>query len=425
MRRLAISYWLLAVGCWLGAVSPTCAQQVMVTVKNPTKSARAGEMVEIDLNTLKLKLNTDNGLVVNDADGKEIPSQVTYDGKLIFQVGVAGKGKSIYTVSSGKPGGYEQKVYGRYVPERSDDIAWENERVAFRTYGPALQKNNEKAFGFDIWTKRTSRFVIDERYANELDPNVAAVARKLKAMGNEDLANEVRNAVSYHVDHGNGMDCYKVGATLGCGTPALIEDDGKRIVYPWCWKEYKILDNGPLRFTFSMTYNPERVNGKDVVETRTVSLDAGSQMNKCTVSYAGLDEGTPVCAGIVVHNENPTAYVLCPENGYMGYEDLGDSQQYKEKFRFQNKDFGKIFVGAVFPDKAVTMKYRADEGLPGAVGHILGLSSVGGKTETFTYYFGTGWDRNKETDFTDMTKWEAYLSAYASQVRNPLKITVR
>ena len=31
------------------------------------------------------------------------------------------------------------KVYGRYVPERKDDFAWENEYAAFRMYGPALK----------------------------------------------------------------------------------------------------------------------------------------------------------------------------------------------------------------------------------------------------------------------------------------------
>ncbi|MCQ2095885.1 MAG: DUF4861 domain-containing protein [Bacteroidaceae bacterium] len=414
----------LTFGLWLWVMG-SMAQSVTVTVRNPLTSARAGEMIEVDMGTLKSKLNAESGLIVTDADGKELPSQVTYDGKLIFQVGVAGKGKSVYYVRNGISSKYEPKVYGRYVPERADDIAWENEQVAFRTYGPALQRRNEQAFGFDIWNKRTSRFIIDERYANELDPHVAAVARKLTAMGNEALANDVRNAVSYHVDHGNGMDCYKVGATLGCGTPALLADGGSTIVYPWCWKEYKILDNGPLRFTFTMTYNPSHLNGTEVVETRTVSLDAGSQMNKCVVSYSGLNTLTPVCAGIVVHNENPTAYILCPENGYMGYEDLGDSKQYKEKYRFQNKDFGRIFVGAVFPDKKVTMKYRTDEGLPGAVGHILGVSSLKGSDDMFTYYFGTGWDRNKETGFQNMTNWEAYLAAYARQIRNPLKVTIK
>ena len=53
-------------------------------------------------------------------------------------------------------------------------------------------------------------------------------------------------AISYHIDHGNGMDCYAVGPTLGGGTAALMPDSA--IVYPYCYKDYEILDNGPLRF---------------------------------------------------------------------------------------------------------------------------------------------------------------------------------
>ena len=34
------------------------------------------------------------------------------------------------------------KVYGRHVPERKDDFAWENEYAAFRMYGPALKPEN-------------------------------------------------------------------------------------------------------------------------------------------------------------------------------------------------------------------------------------------------------------------------------------------
>ena len=32
---------------------------------------------------------------------------------------------------------------------------------------------------------------------------------------------DLNRGISYHVDHGNGMDCYAVGPTLGGGTAAL------------------------------------------------------------------------------------------------------------------------------------------------------------------------------------------------------------
>ena len=67
-------------------------------------------------------------------------------------------------------------------------------------------------------------------------------------------AQQLSESVSYHIDHGNGLDYYKVGPTLGAGTSALLANDS--IVYPYCYKDYQILDNGPLRFTVKLVYNP-------------------------------------------------------------------------------------------------------------------------------------------------------------------------
>lgn len=414
---------ILFVAVALLALSMNAADKVTITVRNSLNIARCGEMVEVDMKQVKAKLNGASTVVVTDADGREIPSQVTYDGKLIFQVGVAAKGKSIYLVNAGQPAKYEPHVYGRQFPERVDDIAWENDRVAFRCYGPALQKSGERAWGYDIWNKRTSKLVVEDRYASELDADMQKAIAKLRKIGKGDLADDVYNSISYHVDHGNGMDCYKVGPTLGCGTNALMQDG--KIAYPHCYKTYEILDKGPLRFTVKLVYGEESIGNMKVTETRIVSLDAGSQLNKATVSYAGLTQDTPLAVGIVVHNENPNAYVLNKESGYMGYEDLGDPNQYKEKYRAsQNKDFGKIYVGAVSAEKLNGVKFQSEEGLPGATGHILSIGSIKPST-TFTYYFGTGWSRNEETEFRSLTDWESYLSTFSRQIKSPLKVTVK
>lgn len=401
------------------------ADAVKVTVKNSLSSVRDGEMVELPLSQVQKKLDGASNVVVTDADGKEVPCQVTWDGKLIFQAYVGAKTQSVYYVKAGTPQRYEWRVFGRQFPERVDDIAWENDRVAFRCYGPALQLSGERAWGYDIWNKRTDRMVVNMRYASELDPEVASVCQKLRKRGENDLADDLYNAVSYHVDHGNGMDCYKVGPTLGAGTAALLANDGKDIVYPRCYKEFEILDRGPLRFTVKLVYEQTTVEGQTYTETRLVSLDAGSQMNKAVVSYEGLTQKMPLAVGIIVHNENPTAFVLNQQAGYMGYEDLGDPNQYKPKYREkQNKDFGKIYVGAVYTQKLANMEYRAGEGLPGACGHILGITDYQPQM-AFTYYFGTGWSRNPATSFQSLNDWEAYLSRFAQQVKSPLKVTMK
>ena len=405
------------------SVSAWAADVVKVTVQNPLGHDRTQEMVEVNVAKVRKQLHTDVQLIVTDADGREIPSQLTWDGRLIFQPAVGAKAKSVYYIKAGQPQAYQSRVFGRQYPERVDDMAWENDLVAYRTYGPALQKSGERAWGYDIWNKRTDRLVIDDRYALELDPEVANVGRKLRKMGREQLAQELYYAVSYHVDHGNDMDCYKVGPTLGGGTTAVLSPTGDEILYPHCYVAYEILDRGPLRFTVRLTYAKETVGGHPYTETRLITLDAGSHINRCVVSYEGLPANWPIATGIVVHNENPTAYVLNPKAGYMGYEDLGDVNQYREAWREQlNKDFGRIYVGTVCTSQPTTMEFRAGDSLPGAIGHILTLAKYQPKT-AYTYYFGTAWSRNPNTDFQNLTAWEAYLSRYAEQIRKPLKVS--
>ena len=415
-------FWILA-----ALVLPVMAQAadgVKITVQNPLGHDRTDEMVEISVAQLKKRLGTQTRFIITDADGREIPSQLTWDGKLIFQPAVGAKAKSIYYVKQGDPQPYPARVFGRQYPERVDDMAWENDLVAYRTYGPALERSGERAWGYDIWNKRTDRMVINERYALELDPEVANVSRKLRRMGREQLAQELYYAVSYHVDHGTGMDCYKVGPTLGGGTTAMLSQDRKNILYPHCYVGYEILDRGPLRFTVRLTYAKTMVEGNEVTETRLITLDAGSHMNRCLVSYNGLPQQWPIATGIIVHNENPTAYVLDDKAGYMGYEDLGDVNQYREAWREQlNKDFGRIYVGTVCTTQLVSMEFRAGENLPGAIGHILSIANYQPQT-AYTYYFGTAWSRNPNTDFQSLAAWEAYLSRYAEHVRKPLKVSL-
>lgn len=421
MKRKGI---LMAALLLLCAGAAQAADQLKVTVKNPLATDRNGEMVELALADIEKKLGTTQ-VIVTDADGREVASQQTWDGKLIFQVGVGGKGQSVYYVQPGTPQGYEAKVFGRQFPERVDDMGWENDRVAFRAYGPQLQRNGERAFGYDIWNKRTDKLVINDRYAGELDAEIASVCRKLRARGENDLADDLYNAVSYHVDHGNGMDCYKVGPTLGAGADALLSNGGQDIVFPYCYESFEILDQGPLRFTVKLVYEQKEYEGQQQRETRLISLDAGSQLNKAVVSFDGLTQTAPLAVGIVVHPENPNAFVLSQENGYMGYEDLGDPNQYKEKYRAkQNAQFGKIYVGAVCPQAPKAMEYRALEGVGGTSGHILAISDLAPQT-AFTYYFGSGWSRNPATAFQSLTDWEAYLADFAQRVKTPLKVSLK
>ena len=274
---------------WVAALLMMCAcgqkQAVTVTVANSTDLNRADEMVEVPMDELSLRLQLPDTaeVVVLDQNGRQVPSQVTSDGKLIFPATVGANASVDYTIQAGTPMTVETSACGRQYPERVDDIAWENDKVAFRTYGPALQATGERAFGYDVWAKNVPEMVVEARYASELNPETTAKIAELKKTDPE-AADVLYKSVSYHVDHGNGLDCYKVGPTLGGGTAALLDSDGA-IVYPYCYKDFEILDNGPLRFKVKLVYNPLTVNGdSNVVETRILSLDKGSHLNKTVVS---------------------------------------------------------------------------------------------------------------------------------------------
>lgn len=407
--------FLLTLVCLLAAAA-YAANRVTISVSNSISSARL-EIVEVDVTALQKLLQADKDIVVTDAGGKEIPSQITYDGKLIFQAGVSGKGKSIYYVQQGTPQQYEVKAKGRLFVERQDEFGWENDRVAYRVYG------HGGAVGYDLFNKSTSDLMLDYWYASEQNQEMRSVSKQLHDRGYHDLADQVYNAYCYHIDHGKGMDCYTVGPTLGGGANALLNADGT-LFMPKCYKTFEILDQGPLRFTVKFTYPEQEFNGEKVTETRTISLDAGSHFNRVSIQYAGLSKPSKMAAGTVIHKSNPSAYVLSQENGYLGYEDLGDASVYNANYRDElAKQMGKIYIGLLFPQKNISTSYQTREnGI--ATGHILATTTYQPNV-IYTYYFGSGWDKNPSTGFHSLTDWEAHLSQAALSVRNPLKITVK
>jgi len=403
----------LALVVLLASCGPKPATDFTVTITNDQDFDRE-ELVEVPISDVakKVKLIDEEQYIILDTEGNQVPYQITWDDNLLFPAIVKANAKAVYTIAIGEPIEVEPLVYGRHYPERFDDIAWENDRTAYRTYGPALQRRGERAFGYDAWVKRVPELVVEQRYANELDPDTQAEIARLRKARKYEEANELYNSVSYHVDHGNGLDCYKVGPTLGCGTAALMQGDA--ILYPYCWKEHEIMENGPLRFTVKLVYNPFVVGKDSVVETRIISLEKGSQLNKTVVSYAGLSKTTPVATGLVIHPEHPTAYVLENDKGYIAYADLTDNV---------NNGNGVIYVGAVMPNKvkeAKTVIFSDKEAKErGASGHVLAISNYKPNTE-YTYYWGSGWSKY---GFESMETWTDYLNHYTLSVRNPLAIT--
>ena len=390
------------------------SKTVTVTVTNPLAMERSNEMVEVSMETItnRLGLADTAQIVVLDADGQQVPYQITYDGKVIFPATIAANGAATYTIQTGTPEAFDVKACGKCYPERMDDMAWENDLVAFRAYGPALQAKGERGFGYDLFTKyNTTEPILEAMYAKELDKETLAKIAELKKTDPKAAA-ELSRERSYHIDHGYGMDCYAVGPTLGAGVAALMVNDS--IIYPWCYKNQEILDNGPLRFTVKLEFTPLTVKGDStVVETRLITLDAGSHLNKTAVSYSNLKETLPIVAGIVLH-EPDGAVVADAANGYITYVDPTTGP-----------DNGKIFMGAAVPTvvkdaKTVLFSEQEKKERNNADGHVLAVSDYEPGSE-YVYYWGFAWDK---ADIKTSDAWNRYMADFAQKVRNPLTIKI-
>lgn len=341
-----------------------------INVSNRLPQFRS-EMVEVPASELPQA-----SFIITDAYGSEVPWQRTYDGKIVFPAAVAPESTAVFTVSEGTPAPIDNIVYAAFYPERVDDLAWENDFAAYRAYGPG---SGGGVSGYDVFTKSTTRPVVPERYFKELVQKV-----------------------SYHIDHGNGMDQYDVGATLGGGASAPVGRDGN-LIFPGSFSGWKILDNGPLRTTIELTF--DYAGGKDV---RTITLDAGTPFNHTISRLEGFDVDT-VAAGIVVHKPATEDYVL--GNGYVAYSDPTTGP---------GRGYGRIFIGVVNPGKGATSYRPLPQERGTAVGHVLATAPYKEGNE-FSYYWGSSWSKGRTLTFNS---WICEVEDLQRRLDSPLQIKV-
>ncbi len=354
---------------------------VEVEVANPTAVARTAETVEICWTKLSQSIEglTPETVVVMNAEGEEIPSQVIYRGEaepqsLIFQCDVEGGETATFQIAAGTRSEYEQQAFGRQVPERYDDYAWENNLSAYRLYGPALETSPEKLItpGIDVWVKCTEKLVIDEWYAKG----------------------------DYHHNYGDGMDCYKVGRTLGGGASVpMLEDKFWPMEHNYA--TCQTLDNGPIRTTVKLVYVPWDVNGTAVSLVKTITLDANQRFNRMENLYEGEFEALPIAAGFVRHDVKGTEQ---GEGWIAMVEAVSDSTQPEVD--------GDIYQAIVLPGAEL----NAD-----LLGHTLAVKAVK-SGEKMTYYSASGWSQGGVENMED---WIETIKEQAAMVESPLQVTIK
>ena len=359
-----------------------------ITVKNTLNLDREFETVEIDISNVSSEKVAN--LVVFDEDNKVVTSQIVdtdLDGKndiILFQPSIKAKANRTYTLSISK----EKKdsvinyCYSRFVPERTDDYTWENNRVAFRTFGPVAQKMVEDkvkggtlSSGIDGWLKRVEYPIINLWYKRN-DEKLGA----------------------YHKDHGEGLDNFHVGVSRGIGGTAVKVDTS--YYFSKNYTSYKTITIGPIRTSFILTYATWDANGKQIDETKHISLDYGQNLSRFEIDVKGTET---ISSGLTLHNKKGTTNQ--DENNYWvsHWEKLDDSE---------------IGTGIVTtkPYFSGTEKYvtpRKDES-----NHFLHLNVVNNKV---VFYSGFGWVKSQQ--FKNNSEWENYLTEFSKKINSPLVVT--
>ena len=190
----------------------------------------------------------------------------TFD-RLVFQSDFAPREAREFRLELGearKPRLADYRVYGRFVRERHDDFAWENDRVAFRVYGEALEtfeKEPLTSSTVDAWSKRTRRLVLNDWYLVD----------------------------DYHRDHGDGGDFYSAGRSRGCGGSGLVVEGALAVSKNF--RSSRVLAAGPIRLVFEVVYPEWEKPGLKATEVKRVTLDAGSHFNRFESFYTVEGEG--------------------------------------------------------------------------------------------------------------------------------------
>lgn len=367
----------------------------IITVKNTLDISRSFETIELNVSDVILSQDESiKGIGVVDIEtGEVLVSQLVdedLDGNvdvLLFQVEIEANSEKQFELlqikSSSKPKAVEY-CYSRFVPERTDDYAWENNKVAFRTFGPIAQKMIEDGVkggtlssGIDAWLKRVEYPIINKWYKRN---------------------DEKKGA--YHEDHGEGLDNFHVGVSRGVGGIAAKVDTAYYVSKNFT--KWKTITRGPIRTSFVLDYANWDANGATISETKHISLDYGSNLSRFEVEISGTDN---IYTGLTLHEKDGIA-TQNQDVGYISYwEPHGDSE---------------LGTAIVVPNGNMISTELFETSVKDWSNLYTSIRVNNGKV---VYYAGFGWKKAKA--FTSKQAWNNYLETFTQKVNNPLVVSLK
>ena len=379
---------LLGVICLMASCAPT---PVSIHLTNNLSIVRQNETVEVLIADLPEPLSSkiDKIGVYDPSENTFLTTQLIdldQDGKmdqLIFQPQLAPSSQKTFHLKEqpDKPEAVEY-CFSRIVPTRIDDYTWENDKVAFRTYGPRAQALVEEgkeggiiSSGIDCWLKKVSYPVINKWY---------------KASEEE--------GISYHEDHGEGLDNYHVGISRGAGGLAIKGADDKYFVSK-NFTAHKTLATGPLRTLFQLDYADWQGPQGMIKEQKTISLDYGNNLMKIEVSIQGTDH---IAAGISLQENH---------GGIIDKNNL---------LIFKQNHFETILSNVILtPQKHFKSQHIYNPQIKDQNHLFLDLKIL---NQSLVYYVGFYWSESNQ--FADHEAWEAHLDDLAIKIENPIQLNI-
>ena len=377
---LRSTLWIIA----LTRCQISSSETLDILVANPSEIDRKSATVEIAWNALAAKLpslSEEQFAVIDTTSKQSLSLQIVErdDTKtLVFQSDFTPSQTKRFQIDTDKtPPETVSPLFASFIAGR-EDFAWENDRIAFRVYGPQLQQWEESgnpaglvSSGIDVWAKRASKPVIERWYRKDND---------------------------YHADNGEGLDFYSVGKSRGCGGLAVRENG--QIYSSKNFVNYRILASGPVRLIFELDYAAWECGARTISETKRITMDAHQNFFRAD-SFIQTSDNQPVKALVGIAKRTETA--------------LSSKSNYLSAWENQPKDSAKLGCAIVIPGAATLDLTKDDKN------NYVELEVQSGKP--LSYYAGSGW--TKANRFTTRASWDNYVSGFARATNEPLQIEIQ
>jgi len=279
---------------------------------------------------------------------------------------------------------FDTIAFSRFVPERMDDFAWENDKVAFRMFGPKAEEVTKQGLpggafssGIDCWLKRVEYPIINKWYKEHTN-------------GTGD----------YHKDTGEGVDNFHVGASLGCGGIGVFKDS--ILFSSGNFSSFLEKESGIIQTAFELKYNPWDAGGNLISEVKKISLSKGSHLTRHELIFDNEVNG--LVTGIPITKENKDL-TIDPEAGWFSL--------------WRPHDNSELGLAIVVDPMYISNHFEYHSQEKDQSHFFVQLKPINNRV---VYYSGFGWKKSKA--FNTKEEWNAYLKQFSMQQKSPIRLTI-